>query len=76
MKYSPPKPFPESFSKHCDHDYKILDIVYVKKSTNTSDIYIRNTTFFCSKCLQESESIKREEVYKTEYKDKPVWFKS
>jgi|GEM_PF-4156860 len=55
---------------NCEHDFKLLDVVYSKKAVGVdSYIFSRTAAFYCRKCLAIKENRKEKRG-----KQKPEWF--
>lgn len=58
--------------KNCEHNFKVMEVVYTTCEHRLNTDYYRITTFFCTKCLQEVEEQKHETVGL--YEKMPLWY--
>jgi ribosomal protein L37AE/L43A len=45
-------------NKECEHNYRVLDVVYSQRVQDKNTEYKRTTTYFCTKCMHEVVKIK------------------
>jgi len=56
----------------CDHDYKHIETVKKSELKNYSMTYTKLDRYYCSKCLDEKEKIRKEE--RLSHEKLPEWW--